>query len=157
MSNRAVRFCCICGRRFESHPRLGERQRTCGGTECQKRRRRINARNWRIKHPEGDDPLYRRIRHRDRRAYRRQYWATHPLVRQHHAAYMRRWRSRRRIICSSVRDPYRDTQLKLPAVNAYLQVMDVRDTNRVITAKLLSLHELMTVAAREGHESRWIP
>ena len=53
-----------------------------------------------------------------------------------------------------VRDPYRDTQVKLPAVNTYLQVMDVREANRVMTVKLVSLQELTCAAPREGHESR---
>ncbi len=144
MSDRCVRHCCICIKRFEPHPRLGDRQRTCGGADCQKRRRRFNSRIWRGKHPEGDDAVYRRIRRRDRRAYRRQYWATHPQARQHHAAYMRQWRARRRKASVSVRDPYRDTHVKLPAINTYLQVMDVREANRVITVKLISLQELMS-------------
>ncbi len=143
MNNRAVRYCCVCSKRFESHPRLGDRQRTCGGTDCQKQRRRLNARTWRDKHPESDDAVYRRIRRRDRRAYRRQYWATHPRARQQHATYMRQWRARHHLASVSVRDPYRDTQVKLPAINTYLQVMEVREANRVITAKLLSPHELI--------------
>ena len=144
MNNRDVRYCCICSKRFEPHPRLGDRQRTCGGTDCQKQRRRLNARNWRGKHPEADDAAYRRIRRRDRRAYRRQYWATHPKARQHHATYMRQWRARHRMASVGVRDPYRDTHVKLPAINTYLQVMDVREANRVITAKLLFPHELIS-------------
>lgn len=154
MSDCALHCCFICRKRFEPQPRLGDRQRTCGRAECQQERRRINSRRWRAQHPEGDDADYRRIRRRDRRAYRRQYWATHPQARRHHAAYMQQWRARHRMASAGVRDPYRDTQVKLPAVNSYLQVMDVRDTNRVITAKLLSLQDLMSVTPREGHESR---
>ena len=136
MGERVFHICCICKKRFKPDPRVGDRQRTCGNESCQKWRRRINSRNWRAGHPEGDDAVYRRIRRRNRRVYRRQYWATHPQARQHHAAYMRQWRAR-------VRDPYRDTQVKLPVVNTYLQVMDVREANRVITAKLLSAKDLM--------------
>lgn len=144
MNNRAVRYCCACSKRFEPHPRLGDRQRTCGGADCQKQRRRINSRIWRAKHPEADDADYRRIRRPDRGAYRRQYWATHRQARQHHAAYMRQWRARHRLASVSVRDPYRDTQVKLPAINTYLQVMDVREANRVITVKLLSQQDLIS-------------
>ena len=145
MSDRVVHCCCICGKRFERNPRLGDHQRTCGDTACQKQRRRINARNWRIKHPEADDAEYRRIRRRDRRAYRRHYWATHPAARLHHAAYMRQWRGRQRMAAPSVRDPYRDTRVKLPDLNTYLQVTGVREANRVITVKVLSRHELTSV------------
>ncbi len=143
MNDRIVFSCIICGKRLRPDPRLGDRQRTCGDAGCQKRRRCMNSRDWRIKHPEADDSVYRRIRRRDRRAYRRQYWATHPQARQHHANYMRQWRARRRIKNQSVRDPYRDTGVKLPDINSYLQVMDVREANRVITVKLLSPQELM--------------
>jgi hypothetical protein len=55
---------------------------------------------------------------------------------------MRRWRTGHRLTSVSVRNPYRDTQLKLPAISTYLQVMDVREANRIITAKLLSPQEL---------------
>jgi hypothetical protein len=57
---------------------------------------------------------------------------------------MRQWRAHHRKSSMSVRDPYRDTQVKLPAINTYLRVMDVRETNRVITVKLVSQQELMS-------------
>ena len=148
MNDRVVHSCRYCGKRFEPDPRLGNRQRSCGDASCQKRRRCINSRNWRSKHPEADDPLYRRIRRRDRRAYRRAYWATHPDARLHHAAYMRQWRVRGRMAAPGVRDPYRDTCIKLPDINSYLQVMDVREANRVITVKLLTPKELISATCR---------
>lgn len=148
MNDCAAGYCCICGKRFQPHPRVGAHQRTCGGADCQKQRRRSNTRTWRAQHPEADDALCRRARRSDRQAYqayRRHYWATHPRARQHHAAYMRQWRVRRKTAASTcVRDPYRDIQDKLPAVNTYLQVMDVREANRVITAKLLSAQEFIS-------------
>jgi len=143
MNDRVVFSCFICGKQLKPDPRLGDRQRTCGDASCQKQRRCMNSRDWRIKQPEADDPVYRRIRRRDRRDYRRKYWATHPQARRHHAEYMRQWRDRRRLKNPSVRDPYRDTCVKLPDINSYLQVMDVREANRVITVKLLSPQELI--------------
>ena len=142
MNERVVHFCCICKKQFKPNPRLGDRQRTCGGNSCQKERRRINSRNWRVRNPEGDDAAYRRIRRRDRREYRRRYWAAHPEVHEHHAAYMRQWRARR--AAARVRDPYRDRKAKLPGINTYLQVTEVREANSVIMVKLLSENELMT-------------
>ena len=136
MSEPLFSCCYIRRKRFKANPRLGNRQRTCGRDECQKRRRRANSRNWRICNPEADDADYRRIRQRDRREYRRNYWATHPAAREKHAAYMRRWRAAR------VRDPYRDTEIKFPVINSYLQVTNVRDTNRVLEVKVLSQNEL---------------
>jgi hypothetical protein len=93
-----------------------------------------------MRNPEGDDAHYRRIRRRDRREYRRQYWATHPEGRKRHASYMRQWRAKPR-----VRDPYRDTGFKFPVINSYLQVTDVREANRVIEVKVLSQKELGVV------------
>lgn len=139
MSYPLFHLCCICRKRFKPHPRLGNQQRTCGRDECQNQRRRNNSRNWRARNPEADDADYRRIRQRDRREYRRNYWATHPAVREKHAAYMRRWRA------SRVRDPYRDTDVKLPTINSYLQVTNVRDANRVLEVKILSPNELSRV------------
>jgi hypothetical protein len=57
-------------------------------------------------------------------------------VREKHAAYIRRWRALR------VRDPYRDTDINPPGINSYLQVMHVRDANRVLEVKVLSQNEL---------------
>ena len=139
MSKPFLRSCCICIKRFKPNPRLGDRQRTCGRDECQKQRRCVNSRNWRARNPEADDADYRRIRQRDRREYRHEYWATHPAAREKHAAYMRRWRA------ACVRDPYRDTEIKFPVPNSYLQVTDVRDANRVFEVKLLSQNELSRV------------
>jgi hypothetical protein len=136
MSEHPFRCCCICRKRFKPNPRLGYQQRTCGRDECQKQRRRANAGNWRTRNPDADDADYRRIRQRDRREYRRNYWTTHPEVRKKHTAYMRRWRAAR------VRDPYRDTEIKFPVLNSYLQVTNVRDTNRVLEVKVLSQNEL---------------
>lgn len=91
------------------------------------------------RNPEADDGDYRRIRQRDVREYRREYWATHPAAREKHAAYMRRWRAAR------VRDPYRDTEIKFPVLNSYLQVTNVKDANRVLEVKVLSQNELSRV------------
>ena len=144
MNDYAVCYCCICGKRFESHPRVGAQQRTCGGSDCQKQRRRNNTRIWRARHPDGDDALCRRGRQRDRQTYHRRYWATHPKRRQYHADYMRQWRAGHKASATtSVSNPYRDTQVKLPAINTYLQVINVNNANRVITAKLLSTQGLM--------------
>lgn len=136
MSEPLFRSCCVCRKHFKPHPRLGDRQRTCGREDCRKQRRCANSRNWRARNPEADDADYRRIRQRDRREYRRKYWVTHPAVREKHAAYMRQWRAAR------VRDPYRDTDIKCPVINTYLQVTDVRDANRVLEVKVLSQKEL---------------
>ena len=155
MNDCGSRFCCICGKGFKPHPRVATQQRTCAGSDCQQQRRRASTRTWRTQHPDGDDAECRLARQGDRhayQAYRRQYWATHPQAREHHAAYMRQWRARGKAsVTTSVRDANRDIQVKLPAintflqVNTYLQVMDVREANRIITVKLLSPQEIASL------------
>jgi hypothetical protein len=157
MRDHRIRCCCFCDKRFEPHPRLGDHQRTCGRADCQKQRRRLNTQSWRTQHPDGDDALCRQARQRDRQAYQRRYWAaTHLQRRQYHADYMRQWRARRKASpTTSVNNPYRDNQAKLPTINTYLQVIGVNNANRVITAKLLSTQELVPANPREQRESRW--
>lgn len=157
MNDCGTRYCCICSKRFEPHPRLGAQQRTCGGADCQKERRRRNTRRWRTQHPDdGDDALCRRARQRDRQAYQRRYWAaTHLRRRKYHADYMRKWRARRKACPpTSVNNPYRDIQANIPTINTYLKVVRVNNANRVITAKWLSTQELVPATPREQRESR---
>ena len=40
------RPCCICRRWFRPHPRVGDRQRTCGRDECQRKLHRRNCKDW---------------------------------------------------------------------------------------------------------------
>jgi hypothetical protein len=41
------RRCCVCGKLFSPDPRVGARQRTCGGKECRIERHREACREWR--------------------------------------------------------------------------------------------------------------
>lgn len=43
--------CCICRKIFRPDPRVGERQRACGGTSCQRRRRAQSQAKWRSRNP----------------------------------------------------------------------------------------------------------
>ena len=57
------RPCRICRRWFASHPRAGERQRTCSSPDCQRERHRRACASWRRRHPDYDreDRLRRRL------------------------------------------------------------------------------------------------
>jgi hypothetical protein len=44
--------CSSCGHWFTPNPRLGSRQRTCGASECQAKRRRTMQRTWRERNPD---------------------------------------------------------------------------------------------------------
>lgn len=40
------RPCCVCRRWFRPHPRVGDRQRTCGRDECQQKLHRRTCKEW---------------------------------------------------------------------------------------------------------------
>src|SRR5579872_2168712 len=44
--------CSICRRWFYPDARIGDRQRVCGQTDCQKARRKQTQANWRAAHPD---------------------------------------------------------------------------------------------------------
>ena len=46
------RPCTICRRWFRPNPRVGERQRACGKTDCQKARRQKTQADWRRRNPD---------------------------------------------------------------------------------------------------------
>ena len=48
---RRLRRCVICKRGFVPHPRLGNRQRTCGEAKCRHELRLRNQAAWRKAHP----------------------------------------------------------------------------------------------------------
>ena len=48
---RRQRHCVICKKPFTAHARQGDRQRTCGESECQHELRRRNQAAWRKAHP----------------------------------------------------------------------------------------------------------
>jgi hypothetical protein len=45
------RPCAICRRWFRPNPRVGDRQRACGSSDCQKARRQKTQANWRNRNP----------------------------------------------------------------------------------------------------------
>ena len=61
------RPCSVCGKWFEPHPRVGKRQKTCGGESCQAELHQRARRRWRAAHPDWDreERVRRRIRKSD--------------------------------------------------------------------------------------------
>ena len=43
--------CVLCGRFFETDSRVGRRQKCCRAPECQKKRKKLQLRAWRLKNP----------------------------------------------------------------------------------------------------------
>jgi hypothetical protein len=48
------RPCRVCRKWFAPHPRVGERQRTCGSDDCQRERHRRACAQWHEHHPDYD-------------------------------------------------------------------------------------------------------
>ena len=118
--------CIFCKKLFYPDPRQKGMQKTCGSDICKKKRKQKNAKSWREKNPGYDTSEYRRARHKNRRAYKRQYWATHPDYRKRHAEYMRRWRGMRKVPEDRVRDPYPVIAFNYCKQSTYLEITGVR-------------------------------
>ena len=118
--------CVYCRRLFDEDPRQKGKQKTCGSEQCKLKRRCENARRWRAQHPGYDTSEYRRVRHRDRREWRRRYWASQPEYREHHRRYMRHWRERKKQHFSGVRIPYPEIEVNCCREGDYLKVTGVR-------------------------------
>jgi hypothetical protein len=50
--------CVLCGRYFEPDRRVGKRQKCCGAKICQKKRKRIQERDWKRRNPECFEGFY---------------------------------------------------------------------------------------------------
>ena len=129
--------CPYCRRLFRADPRQKSMQKTCGAGECQKKRRKENARRWREKNPGYDSSEYRDMRHRDRREWKRKYWASHPEYRHHHAEYIRQHRGVKRLPENSVSIPYREIEVKYSKQSTILEITGVRVPYRVMESILL--------------------
>lgn len=58
--------CCVCGRWFEPHPRVGARQKTCGRASCKAELHKLSCRRFRA--AERDQDREARLRKQIRRA-----------------------------------------------------------------------------------------
>lgn len=81
--------CLFCGRFFCPDPRVGDRQKSCSGEVCKKRRKQESHKIWVKANPE-----YYRERYGNTKAWR-----------QNNPDYQRRWRGRRREIQDTIRPP----------------------------------------------------
>lgn len=82
------RSCPWCCKDFEPHPRLGKRQKSCGGAACKRKQKISSHVRWKAGHPD----LYR-ANQKDWRAYHPDYWRNY---RELHPAYVERNRDQSR-------------------------------------------------------------
>lgn len=81
--------CLFCGRSFFPHPRLGQRQKSCGGNDCKRKQKRLSQQFWQ-KREHAD---YQQAQ-RDWRSQHPDYWKSY---RKGHPAYVKRNRTQTRI------------------------------------------------------------
>jgi len=79
------RRCPFCRRWFHPHPRLKQRQRTCGRPNCRRQQKRKSNQHWRTENADYFRGVYalQKEKYGTRSDYRRRY-------RQHHPDYVRR-------------------------------------------------------------------
>ena len=128
--------CPYCKKLYWPDPRQKKKQKTCGTEDCQRQRRRENAREWRKKNPGYDSKEYREARQPAHCEWKRKYWASHPEYRLRHSEYMRQWRGMRKLPENRVRVPYRDIELTLSKQSTFIEISCVRVPYRMIAHKL---------------------
>jgi len=95
---RTRRRCPFCRRWFHPHPRLKQRQHTCGRPECRRQQKQKSNRQWRAKNPEYFCGAYgwQKEKYGTRADYMRLYRQQHPDYVRRNAASVRKWRQKLR-------------------------------------------------------------
>ena len=94
----ARRRCSFCRRWFYPHPRLKQRQKTCGQSDCRHKQKQKSSRQWRSKHPDyfrGSYEHQKKI-YGTRSDYKRRYRQQHPDYVRRNAAFVQKCRQRLR-------------------------------------------------------------
>ena len=130
------RRCPFCGRWFHPHPRLKQRQRTCGQPTCRRQQKRKSNERWRTRHPDyfrGAYGLQKEI-YGTRAGYKRHYRQQHPDYVRRNAAFVRNWRQRLR--SAPVSPTSCDLRLTLGSTKASIHIRQVSHTSRDIFVSL---------------------
>ena len=92
------RRCPYCRRWFHPHPRLKQRQKTCGSPECRKKQKHRFNQQWRTKHPDYFRGAYalQKAKYGTRADYMRLYRQLHPDYVRRNTAFVRKRRQQLR-------------------------------------------------------------
>ena len=92
------RRCPFCRRWFHPHPRLKQRQKTCGRSECRQQQKRKSNVKWRSEHPDYFRGTYamQKEKYGTRAEEKRRYREQHPDYVRRNTAFVRNWRQQRR-------------------------------------------------------------
>jgi hypothetical protein len=102
------RRCPFCCRWFHPHPRLKQRQKTCGRPDCRRKQKRKSNQQWRTEHPDyfRDTYALQKEEYGTHATSKRHYRQQHPGYVQRNAAFVRKWRQRLRSAPVSPTSPY---------------------------------------------------
>jgi hypothetical protein len=92
------RRCPFCRRWYHPHPRLKQRQKTCGRADCRQKQKRKFNQQWRSEHPDYFRDMYalQKEKYGTRADAKRRYRQQHPDYVRRNAAFVRKWRQRLR-------------------------------------------------------------
>jgi hypothetical protein len=131
------RRCPYCRCWFHPHPRLKQRQKTCGRPSCRQEQKRRASQQWRARHPDyfrGAYALQKEI-YGTRADYKRRYRQQHPdYVRR--PAFVRNCRSRLR--SAPVSHTSCDLHLTVGSRTTSIHISHVSHTSRDIFVSLCS-------------------
>ncbi len=130
------RRCPFCRRWFHPHPRLNQRQKTCGHPECRCQQRRESNEQWRTKNPDYFRGVYsqQKEKYGTRSDYRRRYRQQHPDYVQRNAAFVRKRRQHMRQV--PVSSTSSDLQVTIESKTTSIRIADVSSTSRDIFVTL---------------------
>lgn len=136
--------CPYCRRLFVPDPRLKERQATCGRQECRRQRKRQSNEDWRSRHPDYFRGMYpqQKEAYRTRAEYRKCYRAEHPEYVLRNAAFVKKYRSRRR---ERAREPVSSTSCDLR-----LSIWNEKDSLSITHVSSTSRDIFVTVSRNEA-------
>jgi len=130
------RRCPFCRRWFHPHPRLQQRQKTCGQLVCRHEQKRKSNQQWRTRHPDyfcGTYGLQKEI-YGMRADYKRRYRQQHPDYVRRNGAFVRNWRHRLR--STPVSPTSCDLRLTLSSPKTSIHIRQVSHTSRDIFVSL---------------------
>ena len=130
------RRCPFCRRWFHPHPRLKQRQKTCGRPACRREQKRKSNQQWRNRNPDyfrGAYGLQKEV-YGARADYKRHYRQQHPDYVRRNAAFVRNWRSQ--LKSAPVSPTSCDLRLTLTSTKTSIHISQVSHTSRDIFVSL---------------------
>lgn len=130
------RRCPFCRRWFHPHPRLKQRQKTCGRPDCRRQQKWKFNQQWRTQHPDYFRGVYalQKENYGTRADYKRRYRQQHLDYVRRNALFVRNWRHRLR--SEAVSPTSCDLRLTLGSTKTSIHISQVSHTSRDIFVTL---------------------